>query len=64
MTQVQTESQQDIGLLDCFKLFSKGDELEAKCDKCKTSEKHHKKMVVQNMPPVLILHLKRFKVTS
>lgn len=52
-----------IKLEACFELFSRPDTLEAHCATCKKSSKFSKKMQLANLPPVLILHLKRFKVT-
>jgi ubiquitin C-terminal hydrolase len=54
-------------LSDCIKSFSAREIIEAnelRCDKCKFFTVHEKKMEFSSLPPILILHLKRFKMTS
>ncbi len=51
---------------DCFKLFSKWETLDENnlwyCNKCKDSVQARKQMQVFRSPPILILHLKRFRI--
>ena len=51
-------------LRDCLDLFSKGDSLSVNCNYCKKDRPSKKTTAIQQCPPVLILHLKRFKMTS
>lgn len=61
---MQTELDKPHPLSACFDLFSKGDSLNVNCNYCKESQPSKKKTLVQHLPPVLVLHLKRFKLTS
>jgi ubiquitin C-terminal hydrolase len=60
--------QEAIRLEDCFRLFSDLELLDAEnywhCPRCKKSVEARKKMELFRVPPVLILHLKRFKSIS
>ena len=49
---------------ECLTKFHKTEELDnpVKCDKCKTSQIHYKKMEMFNPPPVLVIQLKRFRL--
>jgi uncharacterized UBP type Zn finger protein len=44
-------------------MFVNSDELEVKCNRCRVLKMAKKTVTLQGCPPVLILHLKRFKVT-
>lgn len=62
-----TEPAAPTTLKECFNLFCKeellsGDEAWA-CPRCKTKREAKKELRIHDYPPVLILHLKRFKQT-
>ena len=61
---MQAELDKPYPLMDCLELFSKGDKLNANCNYCKKDQPQQKKTVIQMCPPILILHLKRFRMTS
>ena len=64
METVRMELEKPLQLETCIKLFSQGDIVETKCNKCNTLKPCNKKMTFQGCPPVLMLHLKRFKVSA
>ena len=41
----------------------KADLVKQKCDSCNSNAQSKKHLRVQGAPPVLVIHLKRFKVT-
>ena len=45
-------------------MLSNSDFLNVNCQFCCSSQLHEKTLKLQQLPPILILHLKRFKVTS
>lgn len=53
-----------ITLADCFTLFNKIEELSGQdywyCSKCKVHQKSTKKFDLWKLPPVMVVHLKRF----
>ncbi len=55
-----------VSIHDCFELFSRWETLDENnlwyCSRCKNSVRARKKMEVFKCPPILILHLKRFRV--
>jgi len=57
---------QAVSINDCFELFSRTETLDEQnlwyCNKCKNSVRAKKKMEIFKCPPILILHLKRFRV--
>ena len=61
---MQSELDKPHPLSACFELFSKEDSLSVNCDYCKKDRPHKKTTEIQQCPPVLILHMKRFKMTS
>jgi ubiquitin carboxyl-terminal hydrolase 4/11/15 len=46
-----------------MELFMKADLVKQKCDSCNSNTLSKKHLRVQGAPPVLVIHLKRFKVT-
>ncbi|XP_070622599.1 ubiquitin carboxyl-terminal hydrolase 21 isoform X2 [Erythrolamprus reginae] len=56
-----------VSLLDCFKLFTKEEELDSEnapvCDKCRQRTRSTKKLTIQRFPRILVLHLNRFSTT-
>lgn len=55
----------DITLEDCLDAFSAQEEIpEAYCSKCKEFRSSTKQMSVWRLPPVMIIHLKRFQFTQ
>jgi hypothetical protein len=60
--------QMEVQLTDCLKMFESVEEIPekegVKCEKCKRSTHHSRKMGVQKTPPILIIHLKRFKIIN
>ena len=54
-----------IPIYDCFRQFGQPEQLGEDnmwyCNKCKKHQKAHKKMEIYKAPPVMIIHLKRFK---
>ena len=58
------ELEKPVPLVDCLSLYSKGDSISVNCNSCKKSQPSKKVSYIQQCPPVLILHLKRFKMTS
>ena len=61
---IQAELDKPQSLKSCFELFSKGDSISVKCETCKIDRPSQKNIYVQQCPPVLILHFKRFRMTS
>ena len=61
---IKAELDKPQSLQSCFELFSRGDSLSVKCDYCKKDRPSQKNLYVQKCPPVLVLHLKRFRMTS
>ncbi|KJE96924.1 NY-REN-60 antigen [Capsaspora owczarzaki ATCC 30864] len=57
-----------ISLDDCLKAFTKEEDLGANdlwyCPKCKDFRKASKKMDIFKLPPILVIHLKRFQFVS
>ncbi|XP_052387218.1 ubiquitin carboxyl-terminal hydrolase 8-like [Carassius gibelio] len=55
----------DVFVQDCLKLFSKEERLTDSnrfyCRRCKTHRDAIKKMQIWKLPPILLVHLKRFK---
>lgn len=51
-------------LTHCLELFTTNEVLEAKCEKCDKNRKFHKKYVIDKLPKVLMIHLKRFAPTE
>ena len=51
-------------LMQCLQLFSKSDKLNVNCNYCKKDQPMVKQTMIQQCPPILILHLKRFRMTS
>lgn len=51
-------------LNDCFEIFTQCEELTHEnswmCPKCKKQTNAYKKLCISNLPPILIIHLKRF----
>ncbi len=51
-------------MLDCFNLYTKTEELSEQdywyCSECKTHQPSTKKFDLWSLPPVLVIHLKRF----
>jgi len=65
VSQIQADLDKPVPLTDCFRLFSQGDILNVNCYYCKKQQRPMKKVnSVQQCPPVLVLHLKRFKMVS
>jgi len=60
--------QMEVQLTDCLKMFESVEEIPekegVKCEKCKRSTHHSRKMGVQKAPPILFIHLKRFKIIN
>ncbi|XP_071551468.1 ubiquitin carboxyl-terminal hydrolase 32 isoform X3 [Panulirus ornatus] len=50
-----------IALSDCLEAFCSEETLEYSCDKCKKVQQASKKLQIWRLPPVLIVHLKRFQ---
>lgn len=61
---MQNEIEKPVPLTECLELFAEGDSLDINCTKCKKSQPSKKVNLIQQCPPVFILHLKRFKMTS
>jgi len=61
---MHSELEKPVPLADCLELYSKSDELSVNCNVCKQSQPSKKVSYVQQCPPVLILHLKRFRMTA
>lgn len=61
----ETNPNRNYNIYDCINLFTRREKLEKDnawyCSKCKAHKEALKKMEVYKVPPVLILHLKRFK---
>lgn len=56
-----------ITLVDCLLEFTKDEALDPdqwRCPKCKNAEKAYKKIDIWKVPPILIIHLKRFSFSS
>lgn len=62
------ESHQSLSLQDCIRLFATEETLGANdmwyCSDCKEHRQAHKKMDIWKLPPVLVIHLKRFSYKS
>lgn len=58
----------NYNIYDCFNLFTRREKLEKDnawfCSKCKGHKEALKKMEIYKVPPVLIIHLKRFKTSK
>ncbi|XP_027228164.1 ubiquitin carboxyl-terminal hydrolase 32 isoform X2 [Penaeus vannamei] len=50
-----------IALSDCLEAFCSEETLEYSCDKCKKVQQAAKKLQIWRLPPILIVHLKRFQ---
>ncbi|XP_069942664.1 ubiquitin carboxyl-terminal hydrolase 32 isoform X4 [Cherax quadricarinatus] len=50
-----------IALTDCLEAFCSEETLEYSCDKCKKIQQASKKLQIWRLPPILIVHLKRFQ---
>ena len=54
--------------MDCFNLYTKVEKLSEQdyyyCSKCKTSQPSTKKFDFWSLPPVLVIHLKRFSFSD
>ncbi|XP_065831123.1 ubiquitin carboxyl-terminal hydrolase 32-like isoform X2 [Oscarella lobularis] len=68
---IEQNRQQDIQPIDldqCFEAFTKEEELGEEeswyCSKCKKHQTATKKMNIWKLPPVLIIHLKRFQIVN
>lgn len=61
-------NQVEVKLTDCLKMFESVEEIPIKegvrCEKCHRATPHSRKMGVQKTPPILIIHLKRFKIIN
>lgn len=59
-----TTNSSSITLNDCFELFTQREELTDEnswmCPKCKKQTNAYKKLCISSVPPILIIHLKRF----
>lgn len=55
-------------LVDCLKMFESVEEIPVReginCEKCKVPTHHQRKISVSKAPPILIIHLKRFKIIN
>lgn len=55
-------------LTDCLRMFEGVEDIcereGLKCDRCRVPTHHTKKMGVARAPPILIIHLKRFKIVN
>ena len=55
-------------LVDCLKMFESIEEIPVReginCEKCKVPTHHQRKISVSKAPPILIIHLKRFKIIN
>ncbi|KAH0786417.1 Clan CA, family C19, ubiquitin hydrolase-like cysteine peptidase [Histomonas meleagridis] len=62
---VPSRAEKSIKLIDCIKFFLKEEQLDEsnkwKCEKCNHYVKATKKIEIEQCPPVLIIHLKRFE---
>ena len=58
----------NYNIYDCFNLFTRKEKLEKDnawyCSKCKGHKEALKKMEIYKVPPILIIHLKRFKTSK
>ncbi len=68
LTKIKTgdeEKPKGIDIYDCFEQFEEpetlGEENAWYCSKCKEHQKANKKMEIYKAPPILMVHLKRFK---
>lgn len=63
-TQLVKQRKDVISLADCFTLFTKTEELSGQdywyCSKCKAHQASTKKFDLWKLPPVMVVHLKRF----
>ncbi|KAK4322970.1 hypothetical protein Pmani_006294 [Petrolisthes manimaculis] len=50
-----------IALSDCLEAFCSEETLEYSCDKCRKVQQAAKKLQIWRLPPILIVHLKRFQ---
>jgi len=57
-----------VNLTECFKMFESPEEIHSRdgliCEECKVPTNHMKKMGLSKAPPILIVHLKRFKIIN
>ena len=55
-------------LKDCLALFNGIDQISekegVKCDTCGKATRHIRQMSLSRTPPILIIHLKRFKIIN
>lgn len=55
-----------VELTDCLKMFEQVEDISERegilCETCRVPTRHTKKMGVSKAPPILIIHLKRFKI--
>ena len=65
---VESSKDKRVELTDCLKMFEGVEDIfekeGVKCDKCHVPTHHTKKMGVSRAPPILIIHLKRFKIIN
>eukprot|EP01090_Pellita_catalonica_P018229 TRINITY_DN5808_c0_g1_i2.p1 TRINITY_DN5808_c0_g1~~TRINITY_DN5808_c0_g1_i2.p1 ORF type:complete len:626 (+),score=118.10 TRINITY_DN5808_c0_g1_i2:278-1879(+) len=63
----EDDAEMNVSLNDCLSLFTQEEELSGddawRCGKCKKNGKAKKQINLWRVPPVLILHLKRFQYT-
>ena len=58
-------SNKPVSLDECAANFAKDEDIdEAYCSKCKGHHKSVKRMKIWRLPPIMMVHLKRFKVTE
>lgn len=64
ISQLAKQRRDVITLAECFNLFTKTEELSVQdywyCSKCKAHQESTKKFDLWSLPPVLVVHLKRF----
>jgi len=64
----ETNPNRNYNIYDCLNLFTRKEKLEKDnawyCSKCKGHKEALKKMEIYKVPPVLIIHLKRFKTSK
>lgn len=66
--QTRRQQTEPINLHDCLEAFTKeeqlGDEEKYYCSKCKQHQLASKKLQIWRLPPILIVHLKRFQLLN
>jgi len=64
----QSSKEKRVELTDCLKMFEQVEVISERegilCDTCRVPTRHTKKMGVSKAPPILIIHLKRFKIIN